>query len=157
MYAAVVGTAEFPRGCKWMKCKWRKYLYLKLMGSCLSHTFRCFCLSSCELFNQLLIHSDISRLPLTFVLLIISFSTDRSLMVDPLSYFSFQPVLQNWYKKGCDMCYPVCGMIHIKDSLLLIRKSIPHSGSIGFLFLRSILHGGPIELFLVPASAPELV
>ena len=55
------------------------------------------------------------------------------------------------------MCYPVCGMINIKDSLLLIRKSIPHSGSIGFLFLRLILHGGPIELFLVPASAPRLV
>ena len=29
--------------------------------------------------------------------------------VNPLSYFSFQPVLHNW----C-MCYPVCGTVHIK-------------------------------------------
>ena len=27
--------------------------------------------------------------------------------VNPLSYFSFQPVLHDWYNKGCDMCYPV--------------------------------------------------
>ena len=41
-------------------------------------------------------------------------SLDRSLMVDTLSYFSFQPVLHDWCKKGCGMCYPVCGMMHIK-------------------------------------------
>ena len=29
--------------------------------------------------------------------------------VDPLSYFSFQPVLHDWCNKGCGMCYPVCG------------------------------------------------
>ena len=29
-------------------------------------------------------------------------------MVDPLSSFSFQPVLHNWCNKGCGMCYPVC-------------------------------------------------
>ena len=27
--------------------------------------------------------------------------------VDPLSYFSFQPVLHDWCNKGHDMCYPV--------------------------------------------------
>ena len=27
--------------------------------------------------------------------------------VDPLSYFSFQPVLHNWRNKGCGMYYPV--------------------------------------------------
>ena len=43
--------------------------------------------------------------------------------VDPLGYFSFQPVLHNWCNKGCGMCYPVCGMVHIKESLLLIDKS----------------------------------
>ena len=32
---------------------------------------------------------------------------DRSFMVDPLSYFSFQPVLHNWGNKGHGMCYPV--------------------------------------------------
>ena len=46
-------------------------------------------------------------------------------MVDPLSYFSFQPVLYNWYNNGHGMCYPVCGMVHIKDPLLLIEKSSP--------------------------------
>ena len=43
--------------------------------------------------------------------------------VDPLSYFSFQPVLHDWCNKGCGMCYPVCGM------MLLIRKSRPCGGS----------------------------
>ena len=52
-------------------------------------------------------------------------SSDRSFMVDPLSNFSFQPVLHDWYNKGCGMCYPVCGMVHIKEHLLLIRKSSP--------------------------------
>ena len=42
--------------------------------------------------------------------------------VDPLSYFSFQPVLHDWCNKGRGMCYPVCRMVHIKP-LLLIDKS----------------------------------
>ena len=49
--------------------------------------------------------------------------------LDPLSYFSFQPVLHDWCNKGCGMCYPVCGMVHIKEPLLLIRKSSPCGGS----------------------------
>ena len=40
--------------------------------------------------------------------------------VDPLSYFSFQPVLHDWCNKGRGMCYHVCGMVHIKEPLLLI-------------------------------------
>ena len=43
--------------------------------------------------------------------------------VDPLSYFSFQPVLHDWCNKGRGMCYPVCRMVHIKEPLLLIDKS----------------------------------
>ena len=39
--------------------------------------------------------------------------------VDPLSYFSFQPVLHDWCNKGRGMCYPVCGMMHIKFTYLL--------------------------------------
>ena len=41
--------------------------------------------------------------------------------VDPswLSHFSFQPVLHDWYNKGRGMFYPVCGMVHIKEPLLL--------------------------------------
>ena len=43
--------------------------------------------------------------------------------MDPLSYFSFKPVLHDWCNKGRGMCYPVCGMVHIKEPLLLIDKS----------------------------------
>ena len=50
-------------------------------------------------------------------------------MVDPLSYFSFQPILHAWCNKGCGMCYPVYGMVHIKEPLLLFGKSSPCGGS----------------------------
>ena len=33
--------------------------------------------------------------------------SDQSFMVDPLSYFSFQPVFHDWYNKSHGMCYPV--------------------------------------------------
>ena len=33
----------------------------------------------------------------------------------------------SWCSKGCGMCYP--GILHIKDPLLLIKKSSPCSGS----------------------------
>ena len=56
-------------------------------------------------------------------------SSDRSFMVDPLSYFSFQPVLYDWCNKDRGMCYPVCGMVHIKEPLLLIGMSSPCGGS----------------------------
>ena len=56
--------------------------------------------------------------------------------VDPLSYFSFKLELHDWYNKGRGMCYPVCGMVHIKEPLLLIRKSSLCGGS-----------GFPISLF----------
>ena len=49
--------------------------------------------------------------------------------VNPLNYFSFQPVLHDWFNKGCGMYYPVCGMMHIKEPLLLIGKSSPCGGS----------------------------
>ena len=49
--------------------------------------------------------------------------------VDPLSYFSFQPVLHDWCNKGCGMCYPVCEIVHIKEHLLLIGKNSPCGGS----------------------------
>ena len=41
----------------------------------------------------------------------------------PIEYFSLQPVLHNWNNKDRGVCYPVCGMVHIKEPLLLIRKS----------------------------------
>ena len=30
---------------------------------------------------------------------------DQSLLVDPFSYFSFQPALHNWCNKGHGMCF----------------------------------------------------
>ena len=45
--------------------------------------------------------------------------------VDALSYFSFQPEHHDWCNKGWGMCNPVCGMVHIKEPLLLIGKSSP--------------------------------
>ena len=48
-------------------------------------------------------------------------------------YMSFQPVLNDWCNKGRGMCYPVCGMMHIKEPLLLIDKSSLCGGS-GFPF-----------------------
>ena len=59
-------------------------------------------------------------------------SSDRSFIVDPLSYFSVQPVLHDWCNKGHGMCYPVCGVVHIKDPLLIIGKSSPYNGGSGF-------------------------
>ena len=60
----------------------------------------------------------------------------------PLSYFSLQPVHHEWYNKGRDMCYLVCGMVHIKETLLLIEKSSPCGGT-GFL---SCYLNGPITV-----------
>ena len=49
--------------------------------------------------------------------------------VDPLGYLSFPRVLHYWYNKSRGMWYPVCGMTHIKEPLLLIGKSSPCGGS----------------------------
>ena len=39
------------------------------------------------------------------------------------------PVLHDWCNKGRGMCYPVCGIMHIKEPLHVIGKSIPCGGS----------------------------
>ena len=56
-------------------------------------------------------------------------------MVDPLSYFSFQPVPHDWCNKGRGMCYPVRGMMHIKELLFLIGKRCGGSGFPLYLYL----------------------
>ena len=48
--------------------------------------------------------------------------------LDPVSYFSFQTVINDWFNKDHGMYYPVCGMVHIKEPLLLIGKSDPYGG-----------------------------
>ena len=55
-----------------------------------------------------------------------------SLLVNPLTYFSFQPVLYSWYNKGHGMYYPN-DMEHIGS--LLIRKNSSSSGSNGLCLL----------------------
>ena len=52
----------------------------------------------------------------------------RLLGVCTLSYFLFQPVLHDWCNKCRTMCHPVGGVMLIKESLLLIRKSSPCAG-----------------------------
>ena len=56
-------------------------------------------------------------------------------------FFSFQPVLHEWCNKGRGMWYPVCGMVHIKEPLLLIDKSSLCGGSgFSFLTIRMVLN-----------------
>ena len=64
-------------------------------------------------------------------------------MVNPLNYFSFQPVLQ----KGCGMYYPVCRIMHIKEPLLLIGKKVAYVAAAGFL---SRYLSGPLPYVLMP-------
>ena len=62
-------------------------------------------------------------------------------MVDLLSYFSFQLVLYNQCNTDPEMCYPVCRMVHIKDSLLLIKR-VAHEVTVASLF--SCYLSGPL-------------
>ena len=43
------------------------------------------------------------------------------------------PDLCNKGNKGHSVCYPVCGIVHIKEPLLLIKKNSPCSVAAGFL------------------------
>ena len=52
-----------------------------------------------------------------------------------MSYFTFQPVLHDWYDNSHGMCYPVCKIVHIKKSFLLIGKSRSLSGGSRFPLL----------------------
>ena len=45
----------------------------------------------------------------------------------PIELFPIPPVFHDWCIKGC-ICYLLCGMVHIKEPLLLIRKSTPCGG-----------------------------
>ena len=57
-----------------------------------------------------------------------------------LRYFSFQPVPHDWCNKGGGMCYPVFGVVHIEEPLLLIA----HVAAAGFL---SSYMSGPLPYF----------
>ena len=49
--------------------------------------------------------------------------------IDPSWGGPIELFLVDWCNKGCGMCYPVCGMVHIKEPLLLIGKSSPSGRS----------------------------
>ena len=52
-------------------------------------------------------------------------------MMDSLNYLSFY----NRRSKICVVYYPVCGIMYIKDPLLLIGKSSPRRGGSGVFSL----------------------
>ena len=58
-------------------------------------------------------------------------SSNRSFMVDPLGYFSFQPVPHDWCNKGCGMCYTVWDDAY-KRTLAANQKDV---AAAGFLLL----------------------
>ena len=58
-----------------------------------------------------------------------SFGEKSNLKYGPIELFLVPAMLQDWYNKGRGMSYPVCGIVHIKEPLLLIGKSSPCSGS----------------------------
>ena len=53
-----------------------------------------------------------------------------NISIEPLRTRSgCKPVLHDWCNIGRGMCYPVCGMVRIKEPLLLIGKSSLCGGS----------------------------
>ena len=62
-------------------------------------------------------------------------------MVDPLSYFSFKPVLHDWCNKGHGMCYPVCGDGAYKRTLAVNQKEQPMlKQQVSSLTIRMVLY-----------------
>ena len=62
------------------------------------------------------------------------FSTDKMrIYIEQQQLINSIYRFNDWCNKGCGMYYPVCGMVHIKEPLLLIRKSSLCGGS-GFPF-----------------------
>ena len=70
--------------------------------------------------------------------ILITYTSHRLLLLVlvPEGTILFNETLNTFYlwlygirHKGCGMYYPVCGMVHIKEPLLLIGKSSPCGGS----------------------------
>ena len=105
--------------------------------------FYLFCLSICLLVSlsvclsicvYIYLYLSISLVCISVYLSVyLCISVCLCLSPSPLSYLSFQLVLHDWCNKGNGMCCPVCGMVHIKEPLLLIDKSSLCGGS-GFPF-----------------------
>ena len=57
-------------------------------------------------------------------------------------------MLHDWCNKGCGVWYPVCGLVHIKEPLLLIGNSIPSNGGSGFLLIVWMVHENVLNVSL---------
>ena len=56
-----------------------------------------------------------------------SFNSDRH--IEPIEVFLVRTSALWLINKDCGMCYPVCEIVHIKESLLLIEKGSQWGGS----------------------------
>ena len=54
-------------------------------------------------------------------------------ILNPLSYFSFQPVLHDWCNKGRCMCYPVWCDDAYKTTLAANQERVAYVAAAGFL------------------------
>ena len=59
------------------------------------------------------------------VVFIIDALTKQTICLNNINTISFLPMLHDWCNKCRGMCYLVCGMVHIKEPLLLIGNSSP--------------------------------
>ena len=71
------------------------------------------------------LYSTLEAQTLTFVVFFVHCVVGR--------HFSFQPVPHNWFNKGCAMSYSVCGIVHIKNPLLLVAKGVALVVAAGFI------------------------
>ena len=101
---------------------------------CVGGSTRQFPVRSCRNSNSYNIHSISWLLVRAFAHGVMGHRIDHSWWTWWMFIF-FQLVIHNWcnwYNKGCGMCYPGCGMVHIKEPLLLIGKTRSCSGASGF-------------------------
>ena len=63
-------------------------------------------------------------------------------------------MIHDWCNIGRGVCYPVCGMVHIKQPLLLIGKSSLCSGVSGFSFS---LSEGRKEMFYLTTHSTHFI
>ena len=80
-------------------------------------------------------------------------SSDRSFMMDPLSYFSFQGArCSSMDKSVCSWCDGSSDRSFMMDPLSYFSFQGARCSSMVRGVVGSILHDGPIELYLVPRS-----
>ena len=108
-------SRHFCRQLRSFNCRWRSCLSIRWSLSSMSED----CRSSWAVSRFLREYCSYTQKTKTLSFFILNL----------LSYFLFQPVLHDWCNKGCGMCYPVCGMVHIKEPMLLIGKSSLCGGS----------------------------